>query len=206
MRYWKPKRIDPNSKVGISLVTFNQTNCLASLIHALKSQTFSNYRVCTLHDGPWIGDSYRHYLNAVDSDSRFTTLDTPERQAKFGHNLRQKGFDNAIENGCNWICTMNADCWYAPVYLEWMLGSACENKANFVYCNLVHSHKLWKPMKSELSRGAIDAGNWIAHTSLVGDTKWESSNFAADWEYVNKLKAKSNFKPAKVDGYIFTHN
>lgn len=206
MRYWKAKSITPGSKVCISVVTYNQTNCLSSLIHALRAQTFKDFKAYILHDGPWSNEASTYYLNAVGSDHRFVKLNSPTREAKFGHHLRQVGFDMGTADKCNWLCTMNADCWYAPVYLEWMLGSAHQNKSNFIYCNMVHSHKLWKPMKSDLKRGAIDAGNWIAHTSLVGDTKWNSNSFSADWEYINKLKNKPDFKPSKVDGYIFTHN
>jgi hypothetical protein len=145
-------------------------------------------------------------MGAVGNDSRFVKGNSPERENKFGHNLRQVGFDMGVADKCNWICTMNADCWYAPVYLEWMLGSAHENKSNFIYCNMVHSHRLWRPMKTDIRRGAIDAGSWIAHTDLVGDIKWDSHIFAADWDYINKLKCSPDFKPAKVEGFIFTHN
>ena len=145
-------------------------------------------------------------LNAIDGDYRFEIYASGSRNNKFGHELRQVGFDMTKDAGCNWICTMNGDCWYAPTYLEWMLSQATQEKANFVFSNLVHSHKLWKPMRSELERGSIDAGNWIAHTNLVGDTEWDSNDFAADWDFISKLKNKPNFKPAKVDGYIYVHN
>ena len=206
MRYWKPKSINSDFKIGLAVVTYNQTNCLSSLLFALKAQTFHNYVACIMHDGPWSAEANKSYDTSVGDDTRFIKYCTPKRENKFGHNMRQTGFDICRDKGCNWIGTMNADCWYAPVYLEWMLGSACKEKANFAYCNMVHSHKLWKPIKTELKRGAIDAGGWIAHTELVGTTKWDSNNFAADWEYVNKLKNKPHFKPTKVDGYLFTHN
>jgi hypothetical protein len=206
MRHWKSKVITPGSKVCISLVTYNQTNCLASLIHSLKAQTFKDFKAYVLHDGPWSSEAEEHYMGAVGNDSRFVKGNSPERENKFGHNLRQVGFDMGVADKCNWICTMNADCWYAPVYLEWMLGSAHENKSNFIYCNMVHSHRLWRPMKTDIRRGAIDAGSWIAHTDLVGDIKWDSHIFAADWDYISKLKCSPDFKPAKVEGFIFTHN
>jgi hypothetical protein len=206
MRHWKSKAVTPGSKVCISLVTYNQTNCLASLIHSLKAQTFKDFKAYVLHDGPWSSEAEEHYMGAVGNDSRFVKGNSPERENKFGHNLRQVGFDMGVADKCNWICTMNADCWYAPVYLEWMLGSAHENKSNFIYCNMVHSHRLWRPMKTDIRRGAIDAGSWIAHTDLVGDIKWDSHIFAADWDYISKLKCSPDFKPAKVEGFIFTHN
>lgn len=206
MRNWKAKKVPDHYKVGIAIVTYNQTDCLSSLLYSLKAQTFTNFKAYTLHDGPWTTAASNSFDLAAAGDPRFVKLNSETRIAKFGHNLRQPGFDKAAEDKCDWICTMNGDCWYTPAYLEWMLGAAFQAKANFVYCNWVHSHGLWKPMRSEIRRGAIDAGNWIAHTDLVEDVKWDSHNFAADWEYIAKLKNKPNFKPTKVEGYIYTHN
>lgn len=206
MRYWKAKSIKPDSRVGLVVVTYNQTNCLSSLIYALKAQTFSNFVAYIMHDGPWTLNAGNSVTAAIGDDSRFVKANSDTRAAKFGHNLRQPGFDMCIKSGCNWLGTMNADCWYAPIYLEWMLGAASAENSNFVYCNMIHSHKLWKPLKTELKRGSIDAGGWIAHTDLVSGTRWDTTGFAADWEYVKKLKEKPYFKPTKVDGYIFTHN
>lgn len=206
MRYWKKRQVDPSFKVGITIVTYNQTHCLAALIHAIRDQRHVLHRGSVINDGPWDESAFKMCQNAIDGDPRFEMLSTETRMNKFGHNLRQIGFNRSKENGCNWLCTMNGDCWYAPTYFEWMLSQATLEKANFVYSNLVHSHKLWKPMKSELKRGSIDAGNWIAHTNLIGDTQWDSTGFAADWDFISKLKDKPNFKPAKVDGYIYVHN
>lgn len=206
MRYWKRRKIPTSNEVGLAVVTYNQTNCLSSLIYALKCQTFGNFTACIMHDGPWTPEAEEACVSAIGKDKRFIKYSTDTRANKFGHNMRQAGFDICKGLGCNWIGTMNADCWYAPVYLEWMVSTALDNKANFVYCNMVHSHKLWKPLKTELKRGAIDAGGWIAHTDLVGSSKWNSDSFAADWEYVSKLKENPSFKPSKVDGYLFTHN
>lgn len=206
MRNWKKRYVDPSFKVGISIVTYNQTHCLASLIHSIRSQGYDLYRGSIIHDGPWTDLAFKTCQNAIDGDTRFEMLASETRANKFGHNLRQIGFDRAVADGCNWLCTMNGDCWYAPTYFEWMLSKATESNANFIYSNLVHSHTLWQPLRAEVRRGCIDAGSWIAHTSLVGDTKWDNLSFAGDWDFIKRLKEKPNFKPAKVEGFIYVHN
>jgi len=208
MRYWKPKpNIPASAKVGISLVTYNQGNSLASLIYALKAQTYKNFKAYISHDGPWADDeSLSACKSAIGGDSRFDLSCTPFRVGKHGHNMRQPGLDRAVNDGCDWLCTMNADCWYVPVYFEWMLSKAYSDKASFVYCNMVHSHKLWAPVSTALMRGRIDGGAWIASACLCSKVKWDSTDFAADWFFVNNLSTLPEFKPAKVEGYLFTHN
>jgi Glycosyl transferase family 2 len=208
MRYWKTKSNIPSSaKVGVSLVTYNQGNSLASLIYALKSQTYQNFKVYISHDGPWLDKASLDSCKlAIGQDARFDLSCTSSRAGKHGHNMRQPGLDKAMSEGCNWLCTMNADCWYVPVYFEWLLSKAYSDKASFVYCNMVHSHKLWAPVKTTLMRGRIDGGAWLASSCLCSKVKWTSTDFAADWFFVNNLSALAEFKPAKVDGYLFTHN
>lgn len=210
MRFWHkmPKQPLPkDAKIGISLVTYGQPDQLASLVHALKCQTFKNYMVYIFHDGPWLLPEHeRTCLAAIDSDPRFKATCTGVRANNFGHNLRQTGFDLAYRDKCTWVGTMNADCWYAPVYFEWMLMEAYKASASFVYCNMIHSHKMWGPMKTLLKRGAIDAGAWLARSSLCSNTKWNSVDFAADWFFIEGLMRLPGFTPAKVDGYLFTHN
>jgi hypothetical protein len=208
MRNWRSKTNIPSSaKIGISLVTYHQGDSLASLIHSIKAQTYKNYYIHIMHDGPWSSEYNRAIcLKAVDGDPRFFVGCTETRANKFGHNMRQAGFDAAINEGCDWIGTMNGDCWYAPVYFEWMLGSAYSIKASFVYCNMVHSHTLWGSVKTSMTRGKIDGGGFLMHKALCDTVKWTSTEFAADWFYIDKLKNKPGFVPAKVDGYLFTHN
>lgn len=210
MRYWdRLKKGSPpeKAKIGISLVTYGRPDGLASLIHALKEQTFPNFKVFILHDGPWLSVDDKVVCEmAVAGDRRFEMLCTKERANQFGHNMRQPGFDLAIKLGCDWIGTMNADSWYAPTYFEWMLSEAGRMKAGFVYCNMVHSHKLWTPLKTELKRGKIDAGGFLVRSDLASAVRWDRVDFAADWFYIESLMRQPGFSAAKVDGYLFTHN
>ena len=209
MRNWKSKlsEIPESEKIGIALVTYNQGDCLASLIHAIKAQTFRNFKIYITHDGPWTCDEHRDKcIRAVDNDPRFSISCTEKRANKFGHNMRKIGIRAALDDGCNWIGTMNGDCWYVPVYFEWMLFHALAKKANFVYCNMIHSHQLWESLNTSIKRGRIDGGCFLANRDICKDVKWGDTDFAADWHYIERLKKQPNFAPVKIDRFLFTHN
>jgi hypothetical protein len=209
MRNWKSKllEIPESEKIGIALVTYNQGDCLASLIHAIKAQTFKNFKIYIMHDGNWTCDEHRDKcIKAVDNDPRFSITCTDKRANKFGHNMRKIGIRSALEDGCNWIGTMNGDCWYVPVYFEWMLSQALTKKANFVYCNMIHSHQLWESLNTSIKRGKIDGGCFLANRDICKDVKWGDTDFAADWHYIERLKKQPNFAPVKIDRFLFTHN
>ena len=209
MRYWESKiaQIPEKDKIGIALVTYNQGDCLASLIHAIKSQTFKNFKIYIMHDGPWTCDDHRDKCtNAIGNDARFSVICTEKRVNKFGHNMRKIGINLALADGCNWIGTMNGDCWYIPVYFEWMLSHANYKKANFVYCNMIHSHKLWEVMDTSINRGRIDGGCFLANIDICKNVEWSGTDFAADWHYIENLKKQPNFAAAKISRFLFTHN
>ena len=160
-----------------------------------------------MHDGNWTCDEHRDKcIKAVDNDPRFSITCTDKRANKFGHNMRKIGIRSALEDGCNWIGTMNGDCWYVPVYFEWMLSQALTKKANFVYCNMIHSHQLWESLNTSIKRGKIDGGCFLANRDICKDIKWGDTDFAADWHYIERLKKQPNFAPVKIDRFLFTHN
>ena len=209
MRNWKSRlsEIPESEKIGIALVTYNQGDCLASLIHAIKAQTFKNFKIYIMHDGNWTCDEHRDKcIKAVDNDPRFSIACTDKRANKFGHNMRKIGIRAALADGCNWIGTMNGDCWYVPVYFEWMLSQALTKKANFVYCNMIHSHQLWESLNTSIKRGRIDGGCFLANRDICKDVRWGDTDFAADWHYIERLKKQPNFAPVKIDRFLFTHN
>lgn len=207
MRYWPKKRkpIVGNPSVGISVATYRQTHCLHALLSSLQAQTYNNFHVYVVHDGPW--DQGVKFDIGMRFDSRFSCHETGQRMNQFGHNNRVAGMALALSDEFDYIGTCNGDSYYAPTYIEWMLMELQARKAAFAYCNMVHSHKLWQPMKTEIKRGKIDVGCWLAESHLVASTPWESREFAADWVYINAMTKK--LKPnqiAKVDGYLYHHN
>lgn len=212
MRYWKRHREKhklekhPNVRVGLVVATYQQHAPLECLLQSLVAQTHTNFKALVIHDGPW---DPRHRLDLqirYGLDDRFAFVDTSKRENAFGHNCRQYGLP-LLAREVELIGTCNGDVYYAPTYFEWMLAETVRRDALFTYCNMVHSHTLWQPMKTELRRGKIDVGCWLADSEAVAETPWESREFAADWFYIERLLKKvTRAKVAKVDGYLYCHN
>lgn len=206
MRYWKLKSLNNDHKVGMVVATYNQTDCLQSLLACLKTQTWKNFIILVSHDGPASHEVRQAFKSVAGTDSRFVFQETATRQNKFGHERRYPGFQYLIDKGCDMLCTTNGDCWYAPNYFESMLYQMQKDNTKFVYCNMVHSHKLWQPMKTDMKRGKIDVGCWMAAKELVQSIQWTDFTFAGDWSFIHKLHKSAEGRHAKVDSYLYVHN
>lgn len=213
MRYWKKHRdtklkqtTHPNVCVGLVVATYQQKAPLECLLQSLVAQTHTNFKVLVVHDGPWDAKQQFDLQIRYGLDDRFAFVNTGKRENAFGHNCRQYGLP-VLAREVELIGTCNGDVYYAPTYFEWMLGAMVKRDALFSYCNLVHSHLLWQPMKTELRRGKIDVGCWLADSEYVQNTPWEGREFAADWFYIERLLKKiPKAKVVKIDGYLYHHN
>lgn len=206
MRYWKMKSLTENHKVGMVVATYDQTDCLQSLIGSLKTQTWRNFSVIVSHDGPASHEVKSAFKAVAGNDSRFVLEETSERKNQFGHDRRYPGFTKLIDAGCDMLCTTNGDCWYTPNYFESMLYQMQKDSSKLSYCNMIHSHKMWAPLKTEMARGKIDVGCWMAHKDLISKITWTDFSFAGDWSFIHKLHKVSEARHSKVDSYLYVHN
>lgn len=149
---------------------------------------------------------HNRLIALTEKDNRIAVMEPVERKQNFGHPYRQLAINTLIANKCDWIGLTNDDNYYVPVYLEWMLAAAIERKASFVYCDTVHSHKMWKPLPGELRRGHIDLGSFLVHKDLAAKVKFDKFTFAGDWDYINRLKASAAKRTTKVNASLFIHN
>ncbi len=213
MRYWK-KFKDKNKlpdvsglQVGLSVATYRQGPKLSALLDSILAQTHQNFLVVVCHDGPWDVREHLDLQVRFGSDDRFHFVNTPERKNTFGHNCRAQVQDDlAID--VDYVGYCNGDVYYTPTYFEWMLAHAWkQNQAKFVYCNMVHSHTMWQPMKTELKRGKIDVGCFLAASESAFSAEWREDEFAADWFYIKQMTdGLRKDEIAKVDGYLYVHS
>jgi hypothetical protein len=201
MRYWKPKPV-AKLTVGLAVATYAQEASLAALAGCLRAQTYPHFVALAVHDGP-AGAAAR--ASWPTADPRFRWTETPARRNAFGHNCRRLGLETLLADpGVAYLGTTNGDNLYAPVYFEALVHAMQSQKRAWAYCNMVHSHKGWMPLKTEPKRGRIDAGCWLAERRLIEGRPWSREDFAADWFYLEGVARAA--KPAKVDGYLFYHN
>ncbi len=212
MRFWKPRKIEGMPKVGIAVAAYlggseaDRTGpALAALVNAFKAQTYKEWAMMIVHDGPHV-DASSYWAGGVYTlTNRVTFTTTPERKQQFGHPHRQMAIDRLLADGCDWIGLTNQDNYYVPTYLEWMVSAAQEKKADLVYCDMVHSHKQWKPLPGELRRGHIDLGGFLVHKDVAAKVKFDKFTFAGDWDYISRLRAASR-RQWHVPGTLFIHN
>lgn len=221
MRYWKPKPIVGTPTVGIGVAAYIPDDgntdrlraALRCLVASFQAQTYTRWKMLIVHDGPYPHDhASLKYFDQWDDEPRVIVTETKERKQQFGHPHRQHMIDTLADGGCEWIGLTNQDNYYVPTYLEWMLsvGTAGKHPCDFVYCDMVHSHKLWKPLITQPKRGKLDLGGWLARASLARQTKFDNHSFAGDGDYINRLvehaRKKSNAAVQKVAATLFVHN
>lgn len=208
MRYWRTKKMDPDLKISLVAAAFfdDDRRKLASVecfCSSIKAQTWPNWELLLVHDGPVADDdAIKKLIEFIDLDKRIRLLCTAERKRKFGHPWREYGKSQTTGDI---VGMTNADNYYVPVYLEWMAHKLVSSEADFVYCDMIHSHKMWSPFKTSPKKSRIDLGAWLARGKLVRATKWPGDEFNADGRFVEALVGKSG-KVVKLDAHLFVHN
>ncbi len=211
MRQWKSKlaRIPAGNRVGIAVASYvnddpRRWESLLALLQCFKAQTWTDWQMLVTHDGPIIPPYDLSALTGAEKRLAFCT--TAERLAKFGHPHRQHSSNLLVQAGCRWVVHTNDDNLYAPVFLEWMLYQAQTVKhCQMVYCDMISSHKQWKPLTVQLKRGHIDLGAVMVRDDLAAKAPFDQVTFAADSEWIDRLKRLTK-GTAKVPGTLFMHN
>lgn len=197
MRFWEPRHIRGAPRLGIVVATYRQGPKLDCLLASLAAQTYRHQYAVVVHDGPWAD---RPALPVPGELAH-----TPARANQFGHNCREAGRLLLAAAKPDYVMFTNGDNYYAPVFAEEAVWAAQSAQADLVYCNMIHSHKKWQPLKTELKRGRIDLGCWVCRADWVLAAPFAGREFAADWFYLEKLLARRP-RVAKVDGYYMVHN
>lgn len=209
MRYWKPRVISGNT-VGIVITSYlgddpRRVSSLMCLLWALKAQTYPHWVAKIAHDGPLDPQLKKCFLEV---DSRVSVVEF-DRLKHHGHPHRRVAALSDtwcdVREKPTWILMTNDDNYYAPAFLEWLVSEGEAQRSDIVYCNMVHSHKLWAPFRTELSRGKIDIGSFLVRRTLVEKVPWTDFSFSGDGAYVEALAVQAK-RTTKIEATLFTHN
>ena len=187
MRYWKTK-LNDGPTVGIVVASYlnddsRRQDALTCLLSSIVAQTYPNWSVKIVHDGPV--DSALP-ANHITLDPRIDFICTPTRTKQHGHPHRReqalapftyKGSPSTVQQP-EYIVFTNDDNYYMPVFLEWMLAEAIGTKSDFMYCDMVHSHRLWQLCLHKNS----DRHNkrHISHNGNFSDFGWHRNSDKQD--------------------------
>ena len=214
MRYWKTKLKD-GPTVGIVVASYlnddsRRQDALTCLLSSIVAQTYPNWSVKVVHDGP-VDNALP--ASSVTLDPRIDFICTPNRTKQHGHPHRReqalapftyKGSPSTVQQP-EYIVFTNDDNYYMPVFLEWMLAEAVGTKSDFMYCDMVHSHRLWQPFVTTPKKGRIDLGCFMASRDLIAKVPWTDFSFSGDGVYIEALVASAK-RARKLDATLFVHN
>jgi hypothetical protein len=214
MRYWTPKKVPGNPVVGIAVASYlnddpRRRASLRCLVSAFQAQTYEHWFLRVVHDGPTDREGMRLLGDLQRDDARVTVTDAGPRRQQFGHPHRQEAMEYLVKRyGCEWLLCTNDDNYYAPVFLEWLLFTACNTLGcRFVHCDCVHSHQHWKYFKTEPRYKHLDLGGFLVHASLGKEVKFDNFAFNGDGDWIDRLVARCGpDKVQKVPRVLFVHN
>lgn len=212
MRYWKAKRVAGEPRVGVGVASYlngdtRRQAAIRSLVASFQAQTYLHWRMMIYHDGP-LDRNIRLEWDQQIHDNRVVIVEAPERRMKFGHPWRQKAIDNLTASN-QWLLLTNDDNWYAPVFLEWLLSAATtapKPGCQFVYCDMVHSHKMWKPMTTLPKYKHLDLGGFLVSSQIAKRIPFDKTGFNADGDWIDRLSKEAGSRIIKVPATLYVHN
>lgn len=181
-------------------VAYQRPLLLRSLISCILAQSFKDFELLIIHDGPDGAESSEAVAKSF-GDSRVRFHVTDHRFNDYGHSLRE--MSTAMCQG-EFVGHTNDDNYYVPCYFERMMPPLLSNHADFVYCDMIHSHFNYAIFPTTPKQCAIDAGGWIARKSNLPE-KWLDKGWCGDGYYVEQI-LKTGARPVKVPGVLFVHN
>lgn len=212
MRFWKKKDIPGNPRVGIGVASCfaegsGSRKAVQHLLSAFQQQTYANWTMLVLNDGP-MSTTDREEMGflslRVAGSLSFYEM---ERKGHHGHPHRQTALTSLMNAGCNWLMSTNADNYYMPVFLEALLAEGAAKDADVVYCDMVHSHQLWKPMTTKFQYKHLDLGGFIVRDRLARKVAFDKFTFNGDGDWIDRLAAATTpQRVVKVPHTLFVHN
>lgn len=180
-------------------------NSFPAVIASLIMQTYKDWKLLLIHDGPEESGGVAAFINAVNDD-RITYLETPQKVGNWGHAIRSE-YINKVKT--EYLIITNPDNYYVPVFLEYMLKPFTPGR-NIVasYCSaMVHSYRNWETQQCRLARGHVDCGGVLLKTEAAQLVGWKSLEHSADWIFFADIIARYGVqKWIAVKGTLFVHN
>lgn len=200
-----PKKTETNElpKVVFICPVFNT---YPEIIGSLINQTYKNWELILVHDGPSTVFNIKKIVEGAD-DKRIKYKELPKRTGNFGHKIRQNEL-NALDTG-EFVVITNADNTHSPVYTEWMLKGFTDDNVVATFCSdMTHSYKAWQNIECRLEQGYVDMAGVMIRREVAQSVGFQNTEaHSADWLFFKSIIDKYGAdKFNKVTGCLFTHN
>jgi len=196
-------------KFSFIVPCWEQTHLLKCLLQSIVCQTYSNWEVILVHDGPNLNHKYelKEFLN----DPRFKYYNTNVRYEHWGHYGRILGLEKVTGD---WVIHTNDDNYFTPILLEEIVSVITWNdKTNFVYWEMIlgkyknlHSHngKDYGHFIPKIQSCYMDWCQFATKTHILKSTPINPKEIAADGVLIEDIKSK--LTPYFIDKCLSVHN
>ena len=209
----RPLEVESEARpfLEIICVTYFRLNPLRCLVASLACQTNLQFLIKIIHDGPsletreCVMDLKRIYpnLNIVYQETEY-------RYDDYGHTLRSIGL---MDSQQEYVLLTNDDNYYAPVFIEEIHEVLERERADIVFCDMVHNYALahhaepmpYQTLITEPFIERIDIGCFVFRTELGKSTGFNDRTYLADGIFFEAMKA-AGASIVKIPKVLFVHN
>lgn len=201
-------RMRENPQVLFISTIYNQFPLIAA---AMEAQTYQNWRLWMLHDGP-VGDNVDmlRILNGIN-DSRIQFMQTTVRQQQYGHPMRKWALEQ-LKAGeypdAKYVVITNSDNYFLPVFCQYMLnGFEGKKDCKAVYCDMLHNYFGNIQVRTKIKLANIDIAAVMFERNCVAEEGWNSMDHSSDWTLIDAIHTKHGHQSfVKVPGTLVVHN
>lgn len=180
-------------------------NDYPAIISSMICQTFGNWELRLIHDGP-NKTGIKEIVNSYN-DKRVIYSETPKHLGTWGHYIRSEEIQKLNEN--SFVVVTNADNYHVPVYVEKMLSGFISDNVIATYCaEMTHSYRGWDSQPCRMMRGHVDCAGVMMRSKIAKKIGWNDiSTHSADWQFFKDIITEYGANGfARVKGNLLVHN
>lgn len=178
-------------------------NAYPFIIHSLQQQTYKNWKLYLVHDGP-NETGLRETVNRIN-EQRVVYEETAVRSENWGHSIRSEWLQKAEGD---YVVITNQDNYHVPVFIEYMVNGFTHGSVATYCSDMAHSYKAWQIIPCSLRRGYVDCAGVMMRLDKAKKVGWNDvTSHSADWFFFEALIKQYGINSfIKVKGCLLIHN
>ncbi|MDP5240530.1 glycosyltransferase [Uliginosibacterium sp. 31-16] len=199
--------------IEIVAVAFERFGELKVFVQSILNQTRDNWKLHVIHDGP--NQEFEQIMQDFcrQAPEQISFSSSERRYNDYGHSLREIGLRDVTGD---YILITNADNYYVPKFLEFILGVIEQGDVDVVMYDMVHSHHnpggrdapSYSYFKTDYSHSNIDMGAAVIKRELAQTAGFPDKSFAGDATYFSRVLAIKGAatQGVKINRVLLVHN
>ena len=193
-------------KLHVIATAFRRPEELKILILSFRTQTFDNWNLRIIHDGP-PPEGIEEWVQKLE-DPRVEFDSTKVINGFWGHPNRQMLLQETKGDPDDYVLITNDDNYYVPTFVEKFMVM-CNPRVGMVFCNTLHNYFDYTVLQTRVKVGAIDMGSFIVKLDLAQQVGFNHTVEVADGIYAEECAIECQKRNLMVIGLpktYFVHN